>query len=234
MRINGLPFFNKQTYRRIISNLYNEDYSWIWEPFEDRKDSKLAQTACLAAKIIANSSPNQSPKVKFTLDPRIVIPLCAIALQKDLNNLDELNIQETFSRGDAVNYFLEITQPTPRWRYLFNSLSTQLQYQLCYRLSNYRLPRKNDWRNLLKDDFENSIEALVLFFLYIILFSSFFCTIYFVHDSKIIFLSWTWMNIVPFWLAILVICVMLYYRGKTRDYKARNPLKGILDNTINN
>ncbi len=172
MRINSLELFNRRRRRQTTEYLSNEDYSWIWEPFKEAKNSKLAQTACLAAKSIANSSPDQIPKVPLNIDPRIVIPLCAIVLQKDinLNQINRLNIQEFSSRKNTINYFLETTQPSPRWLYLFNSLSFQLQYQLCYHLSNYRLPTKNDWRNLFnKNSYRFNISLDYAFILTILL-----------------------------------------------------------------
>ncbi len=303
MRINSLPLFNRRRRRQTTEYLSNEDYSWIWEPFKDAKDSKLAQTACLVAEIIANSSPDKIPKVPFNLDPRIVIPLCAIALQNDLNlnNINKVNIQPTFPRAYDINYFLYTIQASRRWRYLFNSLPPQLQYKLCYRLSNDRLPNKNDWRNLFKHNnykFDTSwhfyfslaiflfiflIAMIGMFIFFIsndgdifstimtvfglspiiyagtviigvigmvrmieiiegitgILFLSIFLpfvlfTLYFVNYTLINLLSFGWREILLFWLTTLGITRTLSWRGKTLDYQARNPLKGILDNTINN
>ncbi|MGK7885069.1 MAG: hypothetical protein AB4057_10655 [Crocosphaera sp.] len=219
MRINSLQLFNRRRRRQTTEYLSNEDYSWIWEPFKDAKDSKLAQTACLAAEIIANSSSDKMPKVPFNLDPRIVIPLCLIELQKDLNNLDKINqvnIQENYPRADVINYFLNKTQPSPRWLYLFDSLSSQLKYKLCYRIINYRLPDKNDWHNLFKHnnyEFNKSwhyyfILVILLVISFVAIIGMFFC----IEITINIFLR-------IFVMLNLIILIAVWFYWRKHDFK---------------
>ncbi|QHG20793.1 hypothetical protein [Nostoc sp. ATCC 53789] len=121
------------------------DWKWIVDNFQradQREDIARAVwliTQCSADEIVMHKK----------LDPRIVIPLCAIEFQdefdwqklkiskKDIKQIDE----EDFLK--LLNYVSNST----RWKTLVLSLEYDLQRELIYRLSNsYRRLNRNDWR----------------------------------------------------------------------------------------
>ena len=136
------------------------DWDWIAEHFEQSKAERMAKVAWS----IAQSTPETIPKHSLTLDPFIVIPLCAIALQDDIN-ISVLQSNKSFrSKADEaknttgrqqkaqfIEKILSAIEPSPRWRYLFSSLTPELQFDLLYRLINYRRPTRSDWGNLFRE-----------------------------------------------------------------------------------
>ncbi|KXS92773.1 membrane protein, partial [Microcystis aeruginosa NIES-88] len=99
------------------------------------------------------------PTITFEVDPRLVIPLCAIQLQNEINltqlssfknELESVSIENLAPKIEFVNRVLNKITPKQRWLYLFNSLTTELQFTLLSCLINYRRPHQNDWRNLFK------------------------------------------------------------------------------------
>ena len=153
------------------------DWDWIAEHFERSKAKRMAKVAWS----IAQSTPETIPQHPLTLDPFIVIPLCAIALQDDSNisvlrgykilrsAADEAkNTTGLQQKAQFIEKILSAIEPSPRWKYLFSNLTPDLQFELLYRLINYRHPTPNDWRNLFREvkyEFKNSWHYRLVLFL---------------------------------------------------------------------
>jgi NACHT domain len=54
------------------------EHDWIWAPFADGEDRPLALAVGRAADLIADSSDEQVPERRLSIDPRIALPLCTI------------------------------------------------------------------------------------------------------------------------------------------------------------
>ena len=162
--------------KRQPQEVIETDLNWIWQPFENSSNFQFSATVKKVAAAIIESSADDIPKITFELDPRLVIPLCAIQLQDEINltqlssfknkikslNLLEFNLAANIEFVDRV--LSEIT-PNQRWLYLFNSLTPELKFALLFRLINYRLPTRNDWRNLFEKieyEFKKGREYLIV------------------------------------------------------------------------
>ncbi|WP_216644964.1 hypothetical protein, partial [Microcystis aeruginosa] len=135
------------------------DLNWIWQPFENSSTLQFSATVKKVAAAIIESSADDIPKITFELDPRLVIPLCAIQLQDEINltqlsylknELESVSIKNLAAKIEFVDRVLSKITPNQRWLYLFNSLTLELKFALLSRLINYRLPTRNDWRNLFE------------------------------------------------------------------------------------
>ena len=133
------------------------DWDWLSKHFEPSKAKRMAKVAWS----ITRSTSETIPQHSLTLDPFIVIPLCAIALRDDINisilrdnkrlrsAADRAkNTTELKQQAQLIEKVLSAIKPSPRWQYLFDSLTPDLQFDLLYRLINYRLPSKDDWLNV--------------------------------------------------------------------------------------
>ena len=158
------------------------DLNWIWEPFETSGNLKISVTVNKIASAIIESSPDDIPKIPFKLDPRLVIPLCAIQLRDEIDPIrlrsfnEELETVLLETNLDTRKKFVEGVigqiEPTERWQYLFKSLTPELQFALLSRLIQYRSPLPKDWRNINEEieyEFQNSREywivLIIVFFL---------------------------------------------------------------------
>ncbi len=144
------------------------DWDWIGEHFEPSKAERIAKVAW----IISKSTTETIPQGPLTLNPFIVIPLCAIALQDDIkisvllsdrslrNAADEAKkTTDLEQQAQFIEQVLSAIKPSHRWQYLFSGLTPDLQFDLLYRLINYRCPTSDDWRNLFQEvkyEFKNS------------------------------------------------------------------------------
>ncbi|MFM7789483.1 MAG: hypothetical protein ACKO90_15550, partial [Microcystis panniformis] len=118
-------------------------------------------------------SADDIPTITLEVDPRLVIPLCAIQLQDEINltqlsylknELESVSIKNLDAKEFVDRVLCKIT-PKQRWLYLFNSLTLELKFALLFRLINYRRPTRNDWRNLFKKieyEFKKGGEYLIV------------------------------------------------------------------------
>jgi hypothetical protein len=160
--------------KRQPQEVIETDLNWIWQPFENSSTLQFSATVKKVAAAIIESSADDIPKITFEVDPRLVIPLCAIQLQNEINltqlssfknELESVSIENLDAKIEFVDRVLSKITPKQRWLYLFNSLTLELQFALLFRLINYRLPTRNDWRNLFKKieyEFKKGREYLIV------------------------------------------------------------------------
>ncbi|MCZ8272326.1 MAG: hypothetical protein O9314_01075 [Microcystis sp. LE19-4.1E] len=160
--------------KRQPQEVIETDLNWIWQPFENSSTLQFSATVKKVAAAIIESSADDIPKITFELDPRLVIPLCAIQLQNEINltqlssfknELESVSIKNLDNKIEFVDRVLSKITPKQRWLYLFNSLTLELQFALLSRLINYRRPTKNDWRNLFEKieyEFKKGREYLIV------------------------------------------------------------------------
>lgn len=150
------------------------DLNWIWQPFENSSNFQFSATVKKVAAAIIESSADDIPTITLEVDPRLVIPLCAIQLQDEINltqlsylknELESVSIKNLAAKIEFVDRVLSKITPKQRWLYLFNSLTPELQFALLFRLINYRRPTRNDWRNLFEKieyEFKKGREYLIV------------------------------------------------------------------------
>jgi hypothetical protein len=160
--------------KRQPQEVIETDLNWIWQPFENSSNFQFSAIVKKVAAAIIESSADDIPKITFELDPRLVIPLCAIQLQDEINltqlsslknELESVSIKNLAAKIEFVHRVLSKITPKQRWLYLFNSLTLELQFALLFRLINYRRPTRNDWRNLFKKieyEFKKGGEYLIV------------------------------------------------------------------------
>jgi NACHT domain len=153
---------------------------WVWEPFfGSTYDSTtyIAGTDVLssppvlksALPIVANriayllqEAPIETALSPLRLDPRLVIPVCAIALRQQVDLPKELSSQAALLEQQTitpeieqqirkeVNNLLGVKQSRRRWAFLLSSLPPKLQLDLLSRLINGRKTDKGDWSRLFR------------------------------------------------------------------------------------
>lgn len=160
--------------KRQPQEVIETDLSWIWQPFENSSTLQFSATVKKVAAAIIESSADDIPTITFEVDPRLVIPLCAIQLQNEINltqlssfknELESVSLENLDNKIEFVDRVLSKITPNQRWLYLFNSLTPELKFALLFRLINYRRPTRNDWRNLFEKieyEFKKSQEYLIL------------------------------------------------------------------------
>ena len=160
--------------KRQPQEVIETDLNWIWQPFENSSTLQFSATVKKVAAAIIESSADDIPKITFELDPRLVIPLCAIQLQDEINltqlsslknELESVSIENLDNKIEFVDRVLSKITPNQRWLYLFNSLTPELKFALLFRLINYRRPTRNDWRNLFEKieyEFKKGREYLIV------------------------------------------------------------------------
>ncbi|KAM3101979.1 NACHT domain-containing protein [Phormidesmis sp. 146-12] len=154
---------------------------WVWEPFfgstydsttnvsaGDVFSSPLVLRSALS--IVANriayllqEAPIETDLTPLNLDPRLVIPVCAIALRqqvdlpKKLSSQAEALLEQQTITPDIehlirqeVNNLLGVQQSLFRWAFLLSGLPPKLQLDLLNRLINGRKPDKGDWSRLFR------------------------------------------------------------------------------------
>jgi hypothetical protein len=160
--------------KRQPQEVIETDLNWIWQPFENSSTLQFSATVKRVAAAIIESSADDIPTITLEVDPRLVIPLCAIQLQNEINltqlssfknELESFTIENLAAKIEFVDRVLSKINPKQRWLYLFNSLTLELKFALLFRLINYRRPTKNDWRNLFKKieyEFKKGREYLIV------------------------------------------------------------------------
>lgn len=160
--------------KRQPQEVIETDLNWIWQPFENSSNFQFSATVKKVAAAIIESSAEDIPKITFEVDPRLVIPLCAIQLQNEINltqfssfknELESVSLENLDNKIEFVDRVLSKITPKQRWLYLFNSLTPELKFALLFRLINYRLPTRNDWRNLFEKieyEFKKGREYLIV------------------------------------------------------------------------
>ncbi|MDB9386216.1 hypothetical protein PN439_05700, partial [Microcystis aeruginosa CS-583] len=160
--------------KRQPQEVIETDLNWIWQPFENSSNFQFSATVKKVAAAIIESSADDIPKITFEVDPRLVIPLCAIQLQDEINltqlssfknELESVSIENLAAKIEFVDRVLSKITPNQRWLYLFNSLTPELKFALLFRLINYRRPTRNDWRNLFEKieyEFKKGREYLIV------------------------------------------------------------------------
>ncbi len=149
------------------------DYlDWVWLPFSTPTNSALPIIAGRIAYLLKQAPLSAIPTLEQNLDPRVIIPLCAI----ELVNQGEFKNRWNPDRDDL----LAQPEPTPEldrvmrklirkllkdktthspWSFLFSSLAPRLQLDLLRRLSNYGQPTIGNWCDLFLEveyEFKNS------------------------------------------------------------------------------
>ena len=128
--------------KRQPQEVIETDLNWIWQPFENSSNFQFSATVKKVAAAIIESSADDIPTITLEVDPRLVIPLCAIQLQ------DEINLTQLSSFKNELE-----------------SVSLELKFALLFRLINYRRPTRNDWRNLFEKieyEFKKGREYLIV------------------------------------------------------------------------
>lgn len=162
---------------------------WIWSPFDEPPISALPVIAGRIAHLLHTTPSEKIPAdPSSSFDPRLVIPLCAVAARDGQLEKIETDVRgKLIGEADQVLFSLSPESPNqatsgqtvhnvfiakyvdqisthPVWRHLFNSLSTMGQFNLlrCL-LLNKPIPNADDWRNVLHPSsyiFKTSWEAL--------------------------------------------------------------------------
>ncbi len=162
--------------KRQPQEVIETDLNWIWQPFENSSTLQFSATVKKVAAAIIESSADDIPTITLEVDPRLVIPLCAIQLQDEINltqlssfknKIESLNLLDfnLAAKIEFVDRVLSEITPNQRWLYLFKSLTPELQFALLSRLINCRRPTRNDWHNLFKKieyQFKKSREYLIV------------------------------------------------------------------------
>ncbi len=160
--------------KRQPQEVIETDLNWIWQPFENSSNFQFSATVKKVAAAIIESSADDIPTITLEVDPRLVIPLCAIQLQDEINltqlssfknELESVSIENLDNKIEFVDRVLSKITPNQRWLYLFNSLTLELKFALLSRLINYRRPTRNDWRNLFEKieyEFKKGREYLIV------------------------------------------------------------------------
>ncbi|MFN6210369.1 MAG: hypothetical protein ACK4ZT_08850 [Microcystis sp.] len=160
--------------KRQPQEVIETDLNWIWQPFENSSNFQFSATVKKVAAAIIESSADDIPTITLEVDPRLVIPLCAIQLQDEINltqlsslknELESVTVENLDNKIEFVDRVLSKITPKQRWLYLFNSLTLELKFALLFRLINYRRPTRNDWRNLFEKieyEFKKGREYLIV------------------------------------------------------------------------
>lgn len=151
-----------------------ERLSWVWAPFDEDSQSSLSIIAGRVAHLLHTSPVDTLPaEARLTPDPRLVIPLCAVAVQPNkLKTLttemrekleDKIQSQPlppgklTEAQSDLAAQQEFVTEAAnnlsddPSWHYLIETLPLPLRFELLQRLVlKTPKPNQNDWRNLFQ------------------------------------------------------------------------------------
>lgn len=158
-----------------VDNKFNlRDWEWIAVHFPLSEREYMAKVAWL---ICCKCTPEEISERK--IDPRIVIPLCTIVLldEKDFLQLKQFEQEANYYKFEQedgyyhkiflrfkekresisrikqgfINPVIDSINPSEKWQSLFETLDIDLQFSLLYHLINYRLPTRDDWRNIFLD-----------------------------------------------------------------------------------
>ncbi|GBL10633.1 hypothetical protein MSj_02125 [Microcystis aeruginosa Sj] len=203
--------------KRQPQEVIETDLNWIWQPFENSSTLQFSATVKKVAAAIIESSADDIPKITFEVDPRLVIPLCAIQLQDEINltqlssfknELESVSLENLDNKIEFVDRVLSKITPNQRWLYLFNSLTLELKFALLFRLINYRLPTRNDWRNLFEKieyEFKKGREYLIVITVVFLLSLASVIEIFAIMLNQ----PKSWVN---GWMAITIVVVLSFLR----------------------
>ncbi|MEB3339259.1 hypothetical protein [Okeania sp.] len=158
-----------------------KDWEWIAVHFPKSERETMARVAWL---VCSKCTPEEI--YQYNLDPRIVIPLCAILLLDKKDFLELKNFpkskekeidsylailekserkQENYNRvkQEFINPAINSINPSKKWLSLFQTLDIYLQFSLLYSFIKYRRITRNDWRNIFLD-----IENLSINFYFLV------------------------------------------------------------------
>ncbi|GGA34028.1 hypothetical protein [Okeania sp. KiyG1] len=130
-----------------------KDWEWIAVPFPPSERESMARVAW---SICCRCTPKEISRYN-NLDPRIVIPLCAIVLldKKYFLQLKKFAKEKEIGNyrftQEFINLAINSIDPSKKWLSLFKTLDIELQSSLLYGLIKYRSPVRDDWRNIFLD-----------------------------------------------------------------------------------
>ena len=152
----------------------NDSLDWIWQPFGEPADSSLPSTIGQIAKLMTEGPTETAPTPLPKLDPRLVVPLCTIHLQNQVelpktwpNQADALLEQQTKTEAitqqtqKMIAFLLQDNPSDSRWQLLVSGLTPQLQLDLIHRLIAYSPPNRTHWRYIFHDvsyDFSTGLQ----------------------------------------------------------------------------
>ncbi|MCA2724506.1 MAG: hypothetical protein IM333_06525, partial [Microcystis sp. M048S1] len=203
--------------KRQPQEVIETDLNWIWQPFENSSNFQFSATVKKVAAAIIESSADDIPTITLELDPRLVIPLCAIQLQDEINltqlsyfknELESVSLENLDNKIEFVDRVLSKINPNQRWLYLFNSLTLELKFALLSRLINYRRPTRNDWRNLFEKieyEFKKGREYLIVLTIVFLLSLGSVIEIFAIMLNQ----QKSWVN---GWMAITIVVVLSFLR----------------------
>ncbi len=176
---------------KLDEKFNSKDWEWIAVHFPRSKRETMAKVAWL---ICCKCTPEEISQRK--IDPRIVIPLCAIVLldEIDISNLKISTVNliydyTKFKRFEQKQEFIDSLtysiSSSERWQSLFKTLDIDLQFTLLYRLIAYRPATRDDWRDIFLDvELKFSKElylSLLLILLTVLLFFGFYIGVFFLE-----------------------------------------------------
>ena len=136
---------------------------FIWEPFEETKDSSLSFITGVIAYLLEHSSESDSQQYVPKIDPRIAIPLCSIQmidkikLPENLSDDADILLEQTKIDDELNRKIIKLIEDTlgaegsrSYWRFLLSGIPPQLQLKLLHSLINNRRPQKSDWQRVFK------------------------------------------------------------------------------------
>jgi len=223
--------------KRQPQEVIETDLNWIWQPFENSSNFQFSATVKKVAAAIIESSADDIPKITFEVDPRLVIPLCAIQLQDEINltqlssfknELESVSIENLDNKIEFVDRVLSKITPKQRWLYLFNSLTPELKFALLFRLINYRLPTRNDWRNLFEKieyEFKKGREYLIVLTVVFLLSLGSIIEIFAIMLSQLE----SWVNGL---MAITIVVVLYFLIVLWQEFKAKEEKSELSEPTL--
>lgn len=134
-----------------IEKCQNTELSWFWKPFQEPEGSSLPRIAGRIAYILGKEEIGFDKNTK--LDPRLIIPLCAIHLREQETKLSQYgtprkvweNLRYLKLTTSQIEESLKVMEATSKWRTLFATLTPSCQYELLFRLVKGQFPEENDW-----------------------------------------------------------------------------------------
>ena len=140
-----------------------ENLGWIWQPFGEPSHSALPIIAGRIAYLLHLHPLQTIRKIPPALDPRLVVPICAIQFRLSglpntfpasaetlLEQPDESSQQDN-AYLDAIHKLLENSQNISiHWRQLIAALPPRVELDLLRRLIQQRQHNRSHWQNLFQ------------------------------------------------------------------------------------
>lgn len=221
-----------------------KDWEWIAVHFPPSERESMAKVAWI---ICCKCTPEKISQHK--IDPRIVIPLCAIELldEKDISNfqkfakekkvdtyhriLAESKIKQGNSnrvKQEFITGLINSINPRIKWKSLFETLDIDLQFTLLYRLLKCRPPTHNDWQNIfldVKDEFLSvlylSLTIIFAILFLLIVFIELDLLLKFISDRSLVYFYFPWYIrfIFPPFSAVLILILIQNNRLSHLSFK---------------